>query len=178
MLKRMLFSAFMVVLASLLNAQVTTSGMSGKVVASGESVIGATIQAIHEPSGTRYGTVTNVDGRFTLQGMRVGGPYKVEVSYVGYQSAVYNGIRLQLGETYPLNVNLNESTELLGEVVITGKTGVEASRTGAATSFNLNKIENLPTISRSVTDITRLTPQATVNSNGAISFAGANTVGA
>ena len=174
MLKRMLFSAFMAVLASLLNAQVTTSSMSGKVVASGESVIGATIQAIHEPSGTRYGTVTNVDGRFTLQGMRVGGPYKVEVSYVGYQSAVYNGIRLQLGETYPLNVNLNESTELLGEVVITGKTGVEASRTGAATSFNLNKIENLPTISRSVTDITRLTPQATVNSNGAISFAGAN----
>jgi hypothetical protein len=175
MLKRVLFLA--IVLFALITtamAQVTTSGINGKIVAGGESVIGATIRAVHLPSGTNYGTITNADGRFTLQGMRVGGPYKVEISYVGYQTAVYDGIALQLGETYPMNVTLKESAELLNEVVITAKGGVENSRTGAATSFNLSKIENLPTISRSVTDITRLTPQATVNSNGAISFAGAN----
>ncbi|MEG2946765.1 MAG: hypothetical protein RR837_08470, partial [Bacteroidales bacterium] len=49
-------------------AQVTTSGMSGKVFTANEEVIGATIQAIHEPSGTKYGSITNMDGRFTLQG--------------------------------------------------------------------------------------------------------------
>ena len=73
-------------MAATVNAQVTTSSMGGKVVdQSNEAIIGATIQAIHEPSGTHYGAITNVDGRYSIQGMRAGGPYKVEVSYVGYQ---------------------------------------------------------------------------------------------
>ena len=133
----MLFSAFMVVLASLLNAQVTTSGMSGKVVASGESVIGATIQAIHESSGTRYGTVTNVDGRFTLQGMRTGGPYRLEVSYVGYQTAIYKDVNLRLGENYVLNVSLNESSEILNEVVVvaSASSNMKSDRAGAITKI-------------------------------------------
>ena len=75
-------------LTGMLKAQVTTAGMSGKVMADEESVIGATVVAVHEPSGTSYGTVTNVDGRFSLQGMRSGGPYKVTVSYIGYQTAL------------------------------------------------------------------------------------------
>ena len=64
-------------------AQVTTSGISGKITSMGEEVIGATVTATHQPSGTVYRAVTNVEGRFTIQGMRVGGPYKVEVAYIG-----------------------------------------------------------------------------------------------
>ena len=73
-------------------AQVTTSSMSGKVSlqGTGEDIVGATVQAIHEPSGTRYAAVTNADGRFNIQGMRTGGPYKVTVSYIGYQSQRYS----------------------------------------------------------------------------------------
>ena len=164
----------MLMLIATVNAQVTTSSIAGKVTAQKEPIIGATVVAIHEASGTRYGAITNIDGRFMMQGMRAGGPYKVEVSYVGYSTAVFNKINLQLGETYQLDIQLKESSELLDEVVVTGQKGVAASRTGAATSFSLKNIESVPTMSRSLNDITRLTPQATVNSNGAISFAGAN----
>ena len=60
------------------SAQVTTSSLGGRVVdQNGEPVIGAAIVAIHEPSGTSYGSVTNVDGLYTIQGMRTGGPYRV-----------------------------------------------------------------------------------------------------
>ena len=168
MLKRMLFSAFMVVLASLLNAQVTTSGMSGKVVASGESVIGATIQAIHESSGTRYGTVTNVDGRFTLQGMRTGGPYRLEVSYVGYQTAIYKDVNLRLGENYVLNVSLKESSEILNEVVVvaSASSNMKSDRAGAITNIGKEAIASVPTVSRSMNDIMRLSPQSNTTSNG------------
>ena len=89
----------MLMLIATVNAQVTTSSIAGKVTAQKEPIIGATVVAIHEASGTRYGAITNVDGRFTMQGMRAGGPYKVEVSYVGYSTAVFNKINLQLGET-------------------------------------------------------------------------------
>lgn len=120
MLKRMrsfLVAAMLMVIATV-SAQVTTSSMSGKVTAQDEPIIGATVVAIHEPSGTRYGTVTNISGQFNLQGMRTGGPYKVEVSYVGYQTAIYKGVNLSLGEVYTLNVVLKESSELLDEVIV------------------------------------------------------------
>ena len=102
----------MLMLIATVNAQVTTSSIAGKVTAQKEPIIGATVVAIHEASGTRYGAITNVDGRFTMQGMRAGGPYKVEVSYVGYSTAVFNKINLQLGETYQLDIQLKESSEL------------------------------------------------------------------
>ena len=96
-------------LASFAEAQVTTSSMSGKITSENkEPVIGATIVAIHEPSGTSYGAVTNVDGRFTIQGMRTGGPYNVVVSYVGYQKSTYKNIRLELGNNYQLNVSMHK----------------------------------------------------------------------
>ena len=121
MLKRMRSFLVLVMLfiTVTMSAQVTTATMSGKVTAQDEPIIGATIVAVHEPSGTRYGTVTNVSGQFNLQGMRTGGPYKVEISYVGYQTAIYKGINLSLGENYVLNVSLKESSELLDEIVVT-----------------------------------------------------------
>lgn len=142
-------------------AQVTTASMSGTVMFQDEPVIGATVLAVHEPSGTNYGTITNVDGRFSLQGMRTGGPYKVTISYVGYQSAVYSGITLQLGENYNLNVKLKESSETLDEIVITAaKTKFNTEKTGATTNISSSQITSLPTINRSISDIAHLSPYA------------------
>ena len=148
----------MQIVATVVNAQVTTASMSGIVTTQNEPVIGATIQAIHEPSGTRYGAVTNIDGRFNLQGMRVGGPYKVEISYIGYQKAVYTGIFLRLGEIYVLNVDLKESAELLNEVIITADQSI--AKSGVLTNVTERQITTLPTITRSITDFTKLSPYA------------------
>ena len=168
MAKKILF-LFMLLLSltGMLKAQVTTAGMSGKVMADEESVIGATVVAVHEPSGTSYGTVTNVDGRFSLQGMRSGGPYKVTVSYIGYQTAIYTGIQLQLGETYSLNVTLHEASELLGEITITAsKSKFSAEKTGATTNISSEQLTTLPSINRSISDFTRISPYASGNSFG------------
>lgn len=158
MRKSYLFILMLLCLRFVLNAQITTSGMSGRVVSNSEAIIGATVLAIHEPSGTQYGTITNVDGRFNLQGMRVGGPYRVEVSYIGCQSAVFKDITLQLGEVYVLNVDLKESTEALDEVVITAPKSI--AKSGVNTNITERQITTLPTINRSITDFTKLSPYA------------------
>lgn len=152
MLKRMrsFLVVVMLLITATMSAQVTTASMSGKVTAQDEPIIGATIVAIHEPSGTRYGTVTNVSGQFNLQGMRTGGPYKVEITYVGYQSAIYKGIQLSLGENYVLNVSLKESSELLDEVVVTAPKTIE--KIGTVTNVSERQMNTLPTINRSFRD--------------------------
>ena len=154
-------------------AQITTSSMSGKVTmqGSGEEVIGATVQVVHEPSGTRYNAVSNVDGRFSIQGMRTGGPYTVTVSYIGFQPKSYKSITLQLGENFDLNVEMSEDANELQEVVVTGsKSKFSAEKTGASTNINSAQIVNLPTVSRSITDVTRLSPYG----GSGMSFAGAD----
>ena len=140
-------------------AQVTTSALAGKVVDADGEVIGATIQAVHTPSGTSYGTITNQTGNYSIQGMRVGGPYTIKVSYIGYQSQVFENVTLELGETYRLNTTLKQSAEALEEVVVLG-TGSKftAERMGAATNISAAQITSLPTVSRSITDFTRLSP--------------------
>ena len=100
-------------------AQVTTSGINGLITDNlKESLIGASVQAVHIPSGTTYGTITNTDGRFSLQGMRTGGPYTIEISYIGYKTSRYEGINLSLGDNYVLNVQMSEDSGLLDEVVV------------------------------------------------------------
>ncbi len=167
---RLIFAVItMLLMTAAVNAQVTTSAMTGKIIGEdNEPVIGATVQVVHEPSGTSYAAVTNVDGRYTIQGMRVGGPYKVTVSYIGYNKKNFDGIRLQLGETYNLNMKMSENTSELGEVVVVGSASkFSAEKTGATTNISNAQIQNLPTISRSISDIARLSPYA----NG-MSFAG------
>jgi hypothetical protein len=112
--------ALLTLVVSAAMAQVTTSGMSGKVTSNNEEVIGAHIQAVHTPSGTRYVAVTNVNGRYSIQGMRTGGPYEVTVTYVGYDTKTVRNITLQLGETYSLNVNMSETATELSNVVVEG----------------------------------------------------------
>ncbi|WP_303024632.1 carboxypeptidase-like regulatory domain-containing protein, partial [uncultured Parabacteroides sp.] len=153
-------------------AQVTTSVLSGKVIDDlNENVIGATVVAVHEPSGTMYGAVTNTDGRYTIQGMRTGGPYKVEISYVGYKKAVFTDIRLELGNTYTLNATLYPSSEQLGEVVVTADA---KANIGASENFSTGKIQGTPTVDRNIYDIVKNMPMAMTSKNGGISFAGSN----
>ena len=175
MQKRLFFLVAMLLTLSLTAmAQITTSSMAGKVTLddeNGEEVIGATVVAVHEPSGTRYTAVTNTTGRFSINGMRTGGPYEVTVSYIGFQPKTLKGITLQLAETYNLSVWLSEDANELAEVVISGKASkFAAEKTGAATNITSAQITALPTVSRSITDVTRLSPYG---GNG-MSFAGAD----
>ncbi len=154
-------------------AQVTTSSMSGKVSDSnGEAIPGAAVVAVHTASGTQYYSVTNAEGRFNINGMRAGGPYTVEVSCLGYKTVQYTDVTLQLAEVYALNAKLPDDNQLLTEAVVisTAATRFATDKTGAATNINNNQITALPTVSRSITDVTRLSPYG---GNG-MSFAGAD----
>ncbi len=172
MLRRVKFLALvaMFFVALSVNAQVTTSALSGVVTDENqEAMIGATVTALHTPSGTQYNAVTNMDGRYSIKGMRPGGPYTVTVSYIGYQTRKVEDVTLQLAETYDLNVDMSVDANTLGEVIVTSEaTKFRAEKTGAATNINSTQITNLPTVTRSLTDVTRLSP---FGGNG-MSFAG------
>jgi hypothetical protein len=162
----------LILFSSTLFAQVTTSSLTGKVMDANKSPLpGATIIVIHQPSKTQYATIANDEGYFNIQGMRVGGPYRIEISSMGSHSAIYNDIYLQLGETFTLNVSLKESTELINEVLVLGKGG---SGHSGATNFKKENLEATPMIDRSVYDIVKMTPQAGLAKNGGISIAGSN----
>ena len=126
----------------------------------GQPVIGAAVVATHEPSGTVYGVVTNEEGRYAINGMRSGGPYKVEISCLGYQTLAYTGVNLQLAESFALNGSLNEDSQMLGEAMVIAAPASKfaAEKTGAATNISSEQITSLPTVSRSITDLTRLSP--------------------
>ena len=165
------FAAMLMSVAAI--AQVTTSALGGRVVdANGEPVIGAAVVATHEPSGTVYGVVTNNDGRYAINGMRAGGPYKVEISCLGYQTLAYTDVTLQLAETSALNGTLKEDSEMLGEamVIAAPASKFSAQKMGSATNISSREIASIPTVSRSLTDVTRLSPYG---GNG-MSFAGAD----
>ena len=154
----------------LIQAQVTTSSITGFVKSeTGAPLEGATVTAIHQPSGTKYSTISKKDGSFTLLNTRVGGPYKLTVEYIGYSSQTLNDINLNLGEPFSTDVTLSTKSTVLNEITVTGANSASTrNKTGASTVFNSRQIASSPSISRSITDFTRLTPQAG-NSN---SFAG------
>ena len=172
-MKKTILSTVMVTVFSIFAlttfAQVTSSSMGGRVTDAEGTVIGATVIATHTPSGTTYGTVTNVEGRFNLNGMRVGGPYTVVVTFIGYGAYAQNNITLSLGENYVMNVVLSEESISLDEVFVTAsRTKFSNEKTGAVTNITNSQIENLPTVSRSIMDITRLSPYG----GDGMSFAG------
>ncbi len=172
-LKHLLLAGITMLAGTLAYAQVTTSSMNGRITdEKGVPMTGAAVVATHEPSGTVYGVVVNQNGQYTINGMRSGGPYKVEVSSLGYNTIVFKDVTLQLAETYNLNATLKESTEFLEQVVVIGsaKSKFSNEKTGAATNINNSQISSLPTVSRSITDVTRLSPYG---GNG-MSFAGAD----
>ncbi|TAN17037.1 MAG: TonB-dependent receptor [Chitinophagaceae bacterium] len=141
--------------------QVTTGSITGSVKdAQGLPLIGATVKATHVPSGTVYGTVTQSNGGFTIPNMRIGGPYKVEISYVGYQTKIINQISLVLGEPYSLNTTLAQGGQQLSEITVVASGGkLNQERTGASTNISSQELATLPSINRSISDFTRITPQ-------------------
>ncbi|MCX6319869.1 MAG: carboxypeptidase regulatory-like domain-containing protein [Bacteroidetes bacterium] len=166
MLKRILFlflTAFLV--GSSLSAQITTSAIGGTVKSTtDEALTGATIVATHVPSGTKYVTVTRPGGVFSIQNMRVGGPYLIEITFVGYKTEKIEDVYLQLAESFQLTPVLSKNEGTMETVVITGTSRknniLNANRTGAVTNVGKREITVLPSISRSINDLSRLTPQA------------------
>ena len=169
-----IFAVFAAMLLSVAAfAQVTTSALGGRVVdVNGEPVVGAAVIATHTPSGTVYPVITNEAGRYTMNGMRAGGPYTVEISCLGYQTVTFTDLNLQLAETFALNAELNEDSELLSEAMVIGAAASKfsAQKMGSATNISSNEITAVPTVSRSISDVTRLSPYG---GNG-MSFAGAD----
>lgn len=155
-----------------LRAQVTSGNLSGTIKDAKTTMPGVTVKATHVPSGTTYMTSTNQDGRFTINNMRPGGPYKIQVTYVGMDPKTVENLTIPLGDTYILNLTLGTNGNELGEVSVKGNgknQALNASRTGTSTNLNKSEINALPTLTRSLNDLIRLTPQA----NGA-SIGGGN----
>ncbi len=171
MLKRILCLLTVCMLAStFVFSQVTTSSLTGTVKdASGENLAGASITATHTPSGTKYSTVSQQNGQFTILNMRVGGPYLVEITFVGNETLKFDDIYLKLGEGFVLDANMRKSDATMENVVITTQnrnTILNANRTGAVTNITSRELQRLPSITRSINDFTRLTPQANGTSIG------------
>ncbi|RYF95436.1 MAG: TonB-dependent receptor, partial [Chitinophagaceae bacterium] len=169
MLKR-IFILALIAFAISAQAQVTSSSLAGNVKKSGgEALIGATVKATHEPTGTVYTTQTRGDGVYNIVNMIPGGPYRLEVTFVGFSPFTQTIAALPLGETTRIDADISASDETLTTVVVTA-TGTTRRKTGASTSISKAQIEALPTLSRSLSDITRITPQATgPNSFGGVS---------
>ena len=142
---------------------VTTSALGGKVTdASGEPLPGATVVAVHTPTGTSYGAAADFDGFYRISGMRTGGPYTITISYVGFNDDVKQGVFLNLGSTERISAQLQESATALDEVVVTAvSSGVfGANKTGTETNISQRQVATTPAASRSLADFVRLTPQA------------------
>jgi hypothetical protein len=163
-LKRVVLTALLALVlpaASLLAQGVTTAGMTGVVQdPQGQPVPGATVVAVHEPSGSRYQTVSRADGRFTIQGMRVGGPYTVTATLSGFQPTPIRELILSLGTSADLVLKLS-NVAVSEEVTVTGEASdvFSSTRTGAATAVNREVLATLPTISDRINDYSRLSPQ-------------------
>jgi outer membrane receptor for ferrienterochelin and colicin len=165
-----LLAAFLVVATSSLAAQgVTTSSIRGQIrSAEGAPIGGARVTALHEPSGTSYIGTSLSDGRVTIPGMRVGGPYRVTATAIGFEPSTRDQVYLSLGIATELSFSMRATAVTLQEITALAQAGgFSSTRTGAATQISQEMLNTLPTISRSINDLTRLTPQ----SNGG-SFAG------
>ncbi|PPK84366.1 carboxypeptidase family protein [Neolewinella xylanilytica] len=158
-----------ILFGNLLSAQATTAALGGQIAdTDGVGLPGATVLAIHEPTGTRYGTTAQDDGYYNLNNLRVGGPYTVTVSYIGFGEEVLSDLQLKLGLKRQLDFTLATDGETLDEIVVSAgqNSVINSDRTGAATQISTEVLQRLPTISRSASDFTRLAPSADGNSFG------------
>ncbi len=170
-MKKTLAFALFTVMSILVFSQETTSEIQGIVNdEKGLPLIGATITATHLPTGTKYTTTTRKDGHYNLPNLRVGGPYVIKTTFVGFQEQQEENITLALGNAYVADFNLKVSASQLTEVVITSTRSdkiFNSSHTGSQEVVSRSQIERLPTINRSLQDFTKLEPTA----NG-LSFGG------
>lgn len=152
--------------------QETSGTLSGRVLDKAQNPIaGASLEAIHSPSGTRYTLSSDKAGRFTINNMRIGGPYKVSATMIGMQADVRTDVFIRLGVTQQLDLQLLQEFQLVDEVVVkVRKQRQNSDQNGAAKHITADQVQQTPTVNRSFTDITRLTPQGSRDNN----FAGNN----
>ena len=165
-------SLMLLLISGLVAAQVTTSSITGVVVDDVNLELeGANVVAVHQPTGTTYGAVTNSEGRFNIVNMRIGGPYNITISYIGFNKQSFNNIFLTLGKSETISSAMTPDSQELDDVVVTANSSeiFSSDRTGASTTVGRRQLSTLPSISRSASDYTRLEPTA---SNG--SFGGRN----
>lgn len=157
---------------------VTTASLNGRITdSSGQALPGATIVAVHVPTGSQYGNISDADGYYRIPNMNVGGPYTVTISFVGYQDYKKSGIHLSLGQKYKMSQTMSESMSELAEIVITADEIFDGNRTGAETNLSTDQILAAPTVGRSLGDFARFEPTARISegSDGfEISIAGMN----
>jgi len=168
-LKLLILCSLILVISTSVYAQTTTSKITGTITEkTGEALFGANIIALHTPTGTISGTTAQNNGRYTLSNLRIGGPYTITISYVGFETQKISKVFLTLGKTTNIDAVLSDDTNMLDEIVISsGKNTVfNNGRTGAQTSIRSKDLRTLPTISRSASDFTRLDPAASGGSFG------------
>jgi hypothetical protein len=170
-LKKLMLLVVMFAFTFVAKAQETTSEIQGIVLEGKLAVPGATVQAIHQPTGTKYGTTTRIDGRYNLPNLKIGGPYVVTVSFVGFKTETQSDITLLLGQSYKSNFSLVEETTSLTEVVVTSKQSnvFNSSRNGSQEIINRKLIETVPNVNRSWKDLVKLVPSQNNLSFGGMS---------
>lgn len=159
-----------------MNAQVTTSSMSGTVQTSkGEALVGATVTATHVPTGTVYRVTTRANGQFNIYNMTPGGPYSVTTTFVGFEQSKKDDVFLSLGENSNQEFAMAEAGTTLTEVVVGGRRGTPpAGKGGSETFIGRDKMARIPSVGRNISDYLSYTPQAKITGDGGISIAGQN----
>jgi hypothetical protein len=177
-MKKLLLLSFLLtagIIQGLLAQGATTASMSGTITDEGElPLIGASVVAIHTPSGTQYGTITDVEGNYRIANMRVGGPYSIEVSYVGYEVNELPNVFLALGERRRFDNQLKQAGIVLDEFTIIASRDGAGLSSGVSTNIGTKELEDMPTLQRNLADFARLTPEFRSSPGGGLSFAGQN----
>ncbi|HYF31280.1 MAG TPA: TonB-dependent receptor [Chitinophagaceae bacterium] len=168
--------AVLLVFPCVMQGQVTTSSMSGSVkTGKGEALVGATVTATHVPTGTVYRVSTRTGGAFNIYNMTPGGPYTLTVSFVGFENATKGDIFLSLGENSTQDISLADKSTILTEVVVGGRRGLPpAGKGGSETFIGRDKMANIPSVGRNISDFLTYTPQAKITGDGGVSIAGQN----
>lgn len=176
-MKKLLLGLFLIMGVGIYAQGVTTSSINGKITDNNDQPLpGANVLAVHTPTGTQYGVVTDFDGYYRIPNMRVGGPYKLTITYVGFEDILLEGIFLRLGDAERISRQMSESNNALDEVIISAsKNGIfDSGQTGSNTNISQRQVANLPSATRSLGDFIRTTPEAQVGENGSISLGGQN----
>ncbi|MBO9658990.1 MAG: TonB-dependent receptor, partial [Chitinophagaceae bacterium] len=179
MLKRIKFLLVIALafISPTLFSQTTTSTISVSVKSgSGEPLVGASITVTNTATGVTYTGISRAGGRFDLANLAPGGPYKVQVSFVGMETSTRENIILSLGETSTQEFIMGDKAAELKEVIVAGtRRAAEGAKGGAETTVGRDKMANLPTVGRNLSDYLRYVPQAKINSvDGGISLGGQN----
>lgn len=170
-MKRLLLTIALLLVVAVAGAQVTTSSLRGVVTDNDNNPIaGAAVVAHHEPSGSTYGVCTNADGHYAINGMRVGGPYTIEFSYLGYKTQQHTVAEVHVGEALYIDAKLKEETELITEVWV-----VHTKHDARTENFNDLEMAAIPTIDRSIYDLTKLMSSAVSPASGGIVLGGQST---